>query len=905
MARGAEALKVADPELRILEIPDFGVLINTHVKPYPYTKTYEEAEHDRVCILHTSGSTGTPKPISYSNAFCATIDTQRFYPAVNGQRVAGVMGYGKPGYKFYLSFPMFHLAGFAISLVSIFYGSIIVLGPTDVPPNGRVVSDVMRHTDVQALIAPPSIFEDVVKEYREEFVEYAKKLERILFGGEQVIGSTEAGLIANMVVDQEDWQWFAFHSTHSGVEMDPVEGSDLYEMVIRPDPRLSSFQPISVTFPGTAEWWTKDLFQKHPTKNLWLYRGRKDDVLVLSNGEKFNPVSMEGIVAGHPKVTGALVVGARRPQCALLIESSEVKNSERLISEIWPTVEEANKVSPSHAHISRELVMVLEGDKRFPRAAKGTVMRHAATKEFAEDIDTLYDNVDQTAADINWPELSSNDLASVQRFIHELLSIIWTDGAFRDSDDLYVGGLDSLQTIQLVGNLKAALKVPADETRFGPRLIYEHPTVEKLAGAIQHIINPTSSVNGNASNGEAIRVARMEAMLEKMVKDLPRNVEGSPVAADEPLTVLLTGSTGSLGSYCLETMLRDPKVKKIYCLNRSADAREKFYSRIEDSVLKSHQSKAEFFQSSFGAPALGLAPEVYDRALAEVDVIIHNAWKVNFNHSLESFEEDHLRGLRNLIDLSLHSPRQPSLNFVSSVSTMGNWGALYPNQLVPERPTSDDEWRAALPMGYGESKLVGERMLRSATQAGIRGNVLRVGQISGPVKRGKVGVWNHQEWFPSLVKSTKSLKAVPSDLGSANLIDWIPVDFLADVIVDLVHSTASAPAGNLNVFNLVNPQRVGFETLVPTIAQALATDETKVIPLGEWLGRLEELDAGDQEVVAKVPALKIKDFYFGFLNSPGEGEFATDAARKESKTMAGLRPVSGKDVEIWLEQWGY
>lgn len=727
----------------------------------------------------------------------------------------------------------------------------------------------------------------------------------------QLIGSTEANLFFNLHPDREDWQWFLWHPTHSGIELEKVENSELYEMVVRRQPGKENLQGIFKTMPHVQEWRTKDVYQKHPTKDLWLYMGRNDDVIVLSNGEKFNPVTMEGIINGHPKVTGSLVVGARRPQCALLIEGNGGENSQEFLDSVWPTVEEANEVSPGYAQIARNMIMVIKADKPFPRAAKGTIVRHAAEKEYTEEINALYDAFDEvTDPAVELPQLeAAADATSIRNFVRKLVSMVLNVPSFSDDDDWYVRGLDSLQTIQLANNLKLALKEHASGSPIGPRIIYENPTVNKLASALQRIINPESSVTDSAANSEELRVANMKNMFNKLTNGLPKKVDSRAPSDDEPLTVVLTGSTGSLGYYLLETMLRDPKVKKVYCLNRSSDARDKFYSRIPEITdsLKAKDAKVQFFKASFGAPNFGLLPWQYDQLLSEADVIIHNAWMVNFNHSLQSFEADHLRGVRTFIELSLLSPRHPSLNFISSVSAMGNWNSLYPDQVIPERIANDQEWSAALPMGYGESKFVGEQMLYAATQAGIRGNVLRVGQIGGPVKRGSIGVWNHQEWFPSLVKTTKNLGAAPKNLGSMNLIDWIPVDVLADVIVELVHNTSSRSAKNFNVFNLVNPKRVEFEKLVPTIINAFSTDgkQIEAVSPEEWLQRLGKLDITKQEVLENHPSLKIMDFYHGLTSTEGEGLFSTDITKKTSRSMAELGPISSKDIGTWLEQWAY
>jgi acyl-coenzyme A synthetase/AMP-(fatty) acid ligase len=83
----------------------------------------------------------------------------------------------------------------------------------------------------------------------------------------------------------------------------------LYEMIVVRDPKLAMFQGMFHTFPELNEISTKDLYQKHPTlPDHWLYRGRADDIIVFSNGEKLNPITMEEKIAEHPDVRSALIV---------------------------------------------------------------------------------------------------------------------------------------------------------------------------------------------------------------------------------------------------------------------------------------------------------------------------------------------------------------------------------------------------------------------------------------------------------------------------------------------------------------------------------------------------------------------------------------------------------------------
>src|SRR5699024_5581750 len=138
------------------------------------------------------------------------------------------------------------------------------------------------------------------------------------------------------------WQWFIINSEIFGCDWRQTsEDPDVYELVIVRKDKDPGLQGFFYTFPDLDEISTKDLYRKHPTlPDHWLYHSRADDVIVFSNGEKLNPVTIEGIAMGHPNVQGALVVGTNRFQPALIIEPRKhpqtKKEEEELIDSVWP-----------------------------------------------------------------------------------------------------------------------------------------------------------------------------------------------------------------------------------------------------------------------------------------------------------------------------------------------------------------------------------------------------------------------------------------------------------------------------------------------------------------------------------------------------------------------------------------
>ena len=50
--------------------------------------------------------------------------------------------------------------------------------------------------------------------------------------------------------------------------------------------------------------------------------GRKDDVIVLSTGEKVVPIPQEGLITSSPLASGAVMFGRGRNECGVIVEPS-------------------------------------------------------------------------------------------------------------------------------------------------------------------------------------------------------------------------------------------------------------------------------------------------------------------------------------------------------------------------------------------------------------------------------------------------------------------------------------------------------------------------------------------------------------------------------------------------------
>lgn len=89
-------------------------------------------------------------------------------------------------------------------------------------------------------------------------------------------------------------------------------------------------------------------------------------------------------------------------------------------------------------------------------------------------------------------------------------------------------------------------------------------------------------------------------------------------------TVILTGSTGSLGSYLLDSLTDQWHVRKIYCLNRAEDgqARQKEVSGTRGLDTDWDDHRVEFLHVDLSQPGFGLSRKKYLQLLQEATHII-------------------------------------------------------------------------------------------------------------------------------------------------------------------------------------------------------------------------------------------------------------------------------------------
>ncbi|KAJ8060197.1 hypothetical protein OCU04_010541 [Sclerotinia nivalis] len=569
---------------------------------------------------------------------------------------------------------------------------------------------------------------------------------------------------------------------------------------------------------------------------------------------------MEQQIAHHPEVRAALVIGTHRFQTALLVELispqilSTVERAEA-IERIWPIIQEANQECPRHAKITKSHILFTSPDRPMGRSGKGTVQRQPTLDIYAREVDKLYADADKMSTsaplDNSAPEMEIdiNDSRSISRFINDANSQLVGSTTFQDEDDLFIRGmLDSLQALRLTRILKQTFAIRELEIT----TLYTNPSVKSLTEAIIRLssVHESSKLSSSESRLQAINDSLVEykTILDGIAhedhKTESTDINGVNAASKEKV-VILTGSTGALGSYILQTLLTSSTVSHIYCLNRTA-GKEPQIKRSQAHGLRTEfpSNRVTFLHADLPQKYLGLEREIFAKIKDSTTHIIHNAWPVNFNIPLSTFYPN-IKGVINLIGFASTAFHAPLLMFLSSLSSVSNFKGNVPETVI-------NDIIASLPMGYSESKFIAGNLLAYAADKfpHVPISIARIGQIAGPVSTN--GIWNKQEWFPSLVLSSIHLGIIPESLDSTDdsKVDWVPIDLIADILVELNFNARGDQNQHTNgakVYHPVDPVLVPWNSLLPKIIEsATHGKKNKLVPVPfvKWIEHVRK-DAED------------------------------------------------------------
>jgi len=541
--------------------------------------------------------------------------------------------------------------------------------------------------------------------------------------------------------------------------------------------RPSYFQLVARPYGWTEDFVLQDrLLMRTGTGDDRIYLravGRRDDLIVLATGEKVLPRILERMLEESPHVKTAVAFGEGQFELGVIVEpSTNHEDINELKKCIWPIILEAGKQMDSHAKISSpDGIIVATDEQKIARSDKGSISRKEIYRQFDKQIRRAYQLMENNTANGNSHiPLSSENLEEVlQKIVDAELADNLGSNSCGVDDDLFELGVNSLQCVRIYRSVQIMARLAAEKGDLSLKtpskdFVHKNPTIARMAAALRL---------GEARNGTH----------QHTIEDYVARY-GLPTESETTEhIILLTGSTGSLGSHLLAHLVRLPQVAKVICLRRKGAQHQTNGTDLElegpkeqlkqatskgASIPLVYQDKVMVIQVQQSKSHFGLPDSTYASLCSSVTHIVHAAWPMDFKRTLASFETQ-FAFLHNLLRLArdAHTMRpwlKPRLAFISSISVVGQYYHCHDGaRIVPEEIMDGNE--STNSFGYAHAKLVCENIL-SRVAASRKDEMevccIRLGQIAGASTG---GFWNTKEHVPALISIAQRMGKWPKLKG--------------------------------------------------------------------------------------------------------------------------------------------
>lgn len=410
-------------------------------------------------------------------------------------------------------------------------------------------------------------------------------------------------------------------------------------------------------------------------------------------------------------------------------------------------------------------------------------------------------------------------------------------------------GGHSIAATRLIFEIRQELKLDVDSLPLN--LIFKCPTIEEMAAEIERISgfgvldgvvpvvkSPTVSNTAKKLMEEKQRTKNEEVVDLTSELILPSEITPNEtqisifnlkqcISSDgqffKPRHVLLTGATGFLGAFLLDSLVKKFPGCKVTCLVRAKDE-SSAWSRIEDNMkahllwegnhicsndIDSWKSRVSVAVGDLSKKWLGLGkpettspPQQFLEIAESVDAVVHNGAFVHWVYPYEKLKAANVGGTLEALKICTTGKYIKPFYFVSSTSVLDT--PHYTELKTSSVLESDDleGSRVGLKSGYGQSKWVSEKLLMMASKRNIPVSIIRPGYILGSTQS---GVTNADDFLWRLMKGCIEIGSLPI---IHNTVNACPVDYVADSCVNVM--AKSHQSVEKLVYHVWNNQHVRF-----------------------------------------------------------------------------------------------
>jgi len=357
---------------------------------------------------------------------------------------------------------------------------------------------------------------------------------------------------------------------------------------------------------------------------------------------------------------------------------------------------------------------------------------------------------------------------SLEQQICELFgNVLSIDEYYADDDFFEMGGTSLSASKAIMQLMSKGMKVEYQD-------IFSYPTPEQLAEYIESQAKPTIE-KGQAENHEESN--EYSELLKYNTLEYAAKVKREPLG-----NVLLTGAVGFLGIHILKELI-DVREGKIICLVRKGKSTSA-ESRIKNMLMYYFGST---FHKEFSERVSVIDADITDDDICDIlkeldfDTVINCAACVKHYAASDIIEKINVHGVENLIkSVSEKNARmiQISTTSIPGVHTEESWHnktVMHENELF----VIDD-----MDNKYCISKYHAELKMLEAVKNGMRGKIIRVGNLMGRHSDGEFQINFRSNAFLNALRGFTTIGKSPIS-HATDPMSFSPIDITAKAIVTL------------------------------------------------------------------------------------------------------------------------